>query len=84
MRKNRKFYRNVVTIEVLTEDEPLSDDLTLEDIGYEIENGGSSGGEIEIKSNEVPPAEMARLLIEQGSDPSFFLLNEDGTPYDGL
>ena len=47
----------------------------------EITDGGSSGGELTIEPQEVTAPEMARLLIEQGSDPEFFRLNEDGSPY---
>lgn len=78
----RKFFKNIVTLVVLSEDEDIQG-AELGTIAYEIVNGDWSGGDVKIESTQVDGAEMARLLQEQGSDPEFFRLNEDGSDCDG-
>lgn len=70
-----KLYRQVFEIEVLSEGEPLND-VSLEDISYEITDGHSSGVFKETVREEVTSDKMAELLKAQGSDPTF-LLGED-------
>jgi len=73
----RKFYRTVIELEVLSE-EPIVD-MAIGDINYEMENGHLSGlYKTKIQDKEVNGKEMAKMLQEQGSDPEFFLLDEDG------
>lgn len=72
----RTFYRTVFQVVVLSE-EPLSK-MSLEDLGYEIYDGSCSGAFTKQDSIEVDGATMAALLIDQGSDPSFFQLTGDG------
>ena len=73
----RKFYRRVVTIEILSEDEPPEwEDLA--DLEYLMTEGHCSGRTDAGFAEEVTPAQMAKLLIAQGSDPEFFSLTEDG------
>jgi hypothetical protein len=76
----KKFYRNVVEVIILSE-EPLH--LGGENILSEIESlitFGDCSGRIEttVVNEEVDSATMAKLLQEQGSDPSFFMLDDDG------
>jgi uncharacterized phosphosugar-binding protein len=78
MPQDKKYYKNVITFTVLTE-EPIPDDMDLEAINYEVESGSWSGAWSVTSADEVSGAKMARLLIEQGSDPSFFSLNADGS-----
>ena len=73
------FRRVVIQLEVLTEDPTLIfDDMSLEDIYYEILDGGCSG-HIEILSNKkVSGKEMAKLAEAQGTDPGFFGIDHNG------
>jgi hypothetical protein len=73
----RKFYKQTFVVEVLSEDEPLSN-VSLSDIDYAITEGHCSGVIKEGEVVKVSGKEMAKLLIEQGSDPEFFQLNEKG------
>jgi len=75
MTESRKFYRQLFNIEVLSEGEPLND-VSLQDIDYEITNGHCSGIVKEAVREEVTAEKMAELLKTQGSDPEF-LLGED-------
>lgn len=73
----RKFYRQVVTVEILSEE--LKDfDNDLEAIAAAITDGDCSGVVSVEVSDEVDGLAMARLLAAQGSDPGFFMLDEEG------
>lgn len=73
----RKFYRQVITTTVLSEDMNSYSDL--QDVYDDIMTGECSGQTTYGGWEEVDGPTMAKLLQEQGSDPSFFRLNEDGT-----
>jgi len=76
-RKPRMFYRTVIQVEVLSE-EPFSFD-NLNSIHEAITDGDCSGLVTTVIDNEnVDGPKMAKLLEEQGSDPSFFQLTNDG------
>ncbi len=78
MPSSRKFYRTVITVEVLS-DLPLPDGLSLEAISNAIEQGDCSGRVITLLDNEpVDGFIMANLLQAQGSDPEFFGLTPEG------
>ena len=77
MSKKRKFFRQVIEIEVLSEDVPLEWD-ELNDIEHAIIYGDCSGVVNETLREEVTGPEMAKLLIKQGSDPEFFMLTNKG------
>ena len=73
----RKFYRTVVEVVILSE-EPVHSDTDLDVIHYQITNGDWSG---EVKVQDSVPVDgktMASMLEEQGSDPSFFQLTAAG------
>ena len=78
----KRFYRTVVQVEILSEsyggEEPSFEGVSLTDIDYEIKEGECSGIVKVISTENVAPAEMARLLLDQGSDPSFFKLDNNG------
>lgn len=77
MPSSRTFYRQVVTVEILSET-PIPDSLELEDIADEITNGAWSGN-VEVTVNEqIDGPRMAELLAAQGSDPAFLQLTDDG------
>ncbi len=81
----RKFYKTLVTIEVLSEDKPVADDLTAEDlyrVADEILDGSWSGAVKVSDPVELSGEEAAQALIEQESDPSFFNLAADGRDLD--
>lgn len=77
---NRKFYRTVISVEVLSE-EPYSPE-SLESIAHDIIEGDCSGRWNVVSSKEVDGAEMAQLLYEQASEPAFFQLDDDGNDLD--
>ncbi len=81
MRK-RKFYKTTFTVTVLSEDEPISEDLSLEEIERGFTSGDWSGQVTSEGSEELSAQEAAYELMEQGSDPSFFRLTEDGEDLD--
>lgn len=77
--RQRTFYRSVLTIEILSDD-PIPEDLSLEEIQEAITVGDCSGDTKWQALNEPKTGkEMAKLLQDQRSDPGFFLLNDDGT-----
>lgn len=73
---DKHFYRTVVEIEVLSEEE--TDFQSLADIDYAITDGHCSGRWNVTSQLEVAPAQMAELLKRQGSDPSFLGLDDEG------
>lgn len=78
-----KFYRTTFQVVVLSE-EPIGPDESLKDVLRECVDGDYSGESSVAKVEEIDGKEMAKALIEQRSDPSFFGLNEDGSPCDYL
>lgn len=72
----RKFYKTIITIEVLSEDEPWRGGL--EALHYAITEGDCSAAFGDDYVVELTAEEVARELIAQGSDPEFFMLDDDG------
>lgn len=70
-----KFYRTQIIFEVLS-DEPIPDELGLDGVLYECNEGGWSGQTTGWHSEEVSRELMSDLLIAQGSDPEFLLGEE--------
>lgn len=77
MPSKRKFYRIVYQVEILS-DEPIQEELDLDAIHHLIINGPCSGEVSCGALEEVDGATMAKLLINQRSDPEFLGLTEDG------
>jgi hypothetical protein len=75
-----KFYKTIIQIEILSEDEPYGEGQTLGDINYAITEGHCSGKITTISQDEVHASTMAQLLIAQGSDPEFFMIDKNGEP----
>ena len=67
-----RFFKTIIQIEVLSEDEPVSDFCSLENLCFEITQGAWSGQKDIISFEELTSAQMAKALIAQGSDPEFF------------
>lgn len=73
----KKIYKNVFQIVVLSEDAPVSNcDLGV--INFDITEGDCSGEVKHLSSELLTPKEAADALLDQGSDPSFFGLTPDG------
>ena len=80
MSSQRKFYRSVVQVEVLSED-PWSEEslVDLGELAYAITDGDCSGkATVSVHNEEKNGKEMAELLSAQASDPGFFMLTDDG------
>jgi len=80
-----KFYRTVFKVEVLSEvyeGDQMVSTLSLKEIDYEITDGHCSGRRTVESELEVTPRQMAQLLKSQGSDTSFFMLDEEGNSID--
>ncbi len=74
------FYQTMIFVQVLSEG-PLRPDLALDEVHDAITTGDCSGKIVRIPT-EVDGPTMAKLLIEQGSDPEFFGLDEHGQKVD--
>jgi hypothetical protein len=57
--------------------------MDLGDIAREIADGEYSGNVTQTKAEVIDGATAAKALQEQGSDPEFFRLTEDGNDTDG-
>jgi len=79
MSKNdhRKFFRTKVTIEIITEDMPVRDDTSLEEIANNVTAGDWSGS-TSFASCELSRKQCVAALKKQGSDPEFFQLDDCG------
>ena len=74
-----RFYETVYTIRVLSE-EPIPEGMELEDVLDEADTGDYVAQVREDGNSTIDGPTCAKLLYEFGSDPSFFNLNDDGTP----
>lgn len=78
MKSKRQLYRQVFQYEILSE-EPIPDCMSLSEIEYQTQEGHMSGRFLETVVDEaVDGPTMAKLLVEQGSDPDFFGLDQNG------
>ncbi len=76
----RKFYRTIITVEVLSE-EPYRYE-GLQNLAYDSQESCSVNSEV-TKTEEVDGVRMARLLQKQASDPEFFQLDKFGNDIEG-
>lgn len=74
---DREFYRTTYKIVVLSE-HPVKDFLSLESIAYEITEGDCSGQLTTESAETLDGPSMATALINQGSEPEFFQLDDTG------
>lgn len=79
MTKKDKFYRTVVTIEILSRSSRPPKISSISDLSWEILEGGWSGDWDVTDQDEVTPQEMAKMLMKQSSSPEFLGLLEDGS-----
>ena len=71
-----KYWKTIITVEVLTEDDDPPNFNDLSDVAYEITDGHASGV-FSQSSEEVTEEKMRGLLLEQGSDPDFLIIAEE-------
>lgn len=77
---NRKFYKTIYQIEILSED-PYPIDHGMDDLRTIREDivAGDCSGSVTCVSHTIHDGEeMAQMLIDQGSEPEFFGIDEDG------
>lgn len=77
-----KFYKTTVTFTILSED-PIGD-IGLGDLAN-VEYACTDGdyvGNVDTKSETIDAAMAANLLNKYGSDPGFFMLDDDGNKVD--
>jgi hypothetical protein len=79
---SRKFYRTTFIYEVLSEDEPVDNCLDLGTLREVTHYGDCVGRFGETRVNELTGKEAADALYEFGSEPGFFLLDDEGLPED--
>ena len=72
----RKFYKHIVTVEIISERPAVSYDLA--DIAYAISEGEDSGVWNVTSSKALNGKQAAKELVKQGSDPEFFGIDENG------
>lgn len=75
-----KYYRTIIQVEVLSEDSPLTNVDSLHDVASAIDEGDCSGKVKITKVEELTGKQAAKALKAQGSDPEFFMLDDDGNP----
>jgi hypothetical protein len=73
----RIFYKTKIVVEVLSE-EPLPYGQSLADIEYDMTNGDNSGLWDIVETMELNGLACANELRNQGSNPEFFRIDEDG------
>jgi hypothetical protein len=78
MNDQPKYYKKEYRCVVLSQDEEIDD---IEFIGYNVTNGDDCLHTWEqVTSEELTGKQAADLLIDAGSDPGFFMLDENGNP----
>jgi len=78
----RQFFKTVITVTVLTENGPVSEEASLGTIAHQIKEGDWSGEVEHDGGTELTAKEAAEALIAQGSDPEFFGIDADGNLID--
>lgn len=78
---NRKFYKTVIEFTVLSE-VPIPSGMSLGSIADECINGDWSMGDSTHKQTELNGKQAASALLNQGSDPDFFGLTDEGEDND--
>ena len=73
----RKFFKRVVTIEVLSES-PIPEGMSITNMIIEAMSGDYSMRAYNVNDKELNGKQAAKALLNQGSDPSFFGLSARG------
>lgn len=77
MASKRKFYKTVVTVEIISADNPPEFE-NLSELSYLITEGDHSGQFRTTLAKKLTAKEAAKALVKQDSDPEFFGLDEKG------
>lgn len=77
MANENKYYKTVLTIEVLSE-EPIPSWMEPTQVLEEMNAGSFVGNASEASPSELTGKQMAKELTQFGSEPAFFSLDEDG------
>lgn len=77
MVSKRKFYKTVIRVTVLSE-EDWTDWDSLSAVDYDITDGPCVGDIKTISHEEIDGKQAAKELMEARSDPEFFMLDENG------
>ena len=83
MTSKRKFYKTIITIEVLSESPVSETEVGISEIAYEITDGMWSGKMNFSPCQEIDAVTAAKELIAQGTDPEFFQIDADGNDMEG-
>ncbi len=73
-----KYFETVFEIRVLSDNGPLDGSLDLSAIAYAITDGDCVGQFSETDRRELTGAEAAQRLLDFGSEPEFFSLDDEG------
>ena len=73
----RQFYKRTITLEILSEDK-IQNGVSLQQILWEAVEGNYSMQTVDETNAILTGKEAAAGLFNQGSDPSFFQLTDDG------
>jgi hypothetical protein len=71
-----KYYITTITLKILSED-TSTENLDLEQIPYAVNEGDCVLFSDNRKAKEVSKEKMSQLLIDAGSDPGFFGLDDE-------
>jgi hypothetical protein len=82
MPSERKFFKTIIQVEVLSEDEPYTE-TNLDQIERDTDAGDCVGRVRIVRHVELMSKEAAEALTEFGSDPSFFQLDEEADAAEG-
>jgi len=77
MSSQRTFYRTRITLTVLHE-EPIPSDTSVREVWRQCIEGDYSGQDEWDIPEVLDGPTMAAAMINQGSDPEFFMLDEEG------
>jgi len=76
--KKKVLYKSVFQIEVLSE-EPIPDDMDIDEIQEECNTGSYSGvHDWKVKNKPVVGKRAVNLVVNHGSDPEFFQMDSRG------
>jgi hypothetical protein len=75
---DRQFFKKTMKLEFLSET-PFPDNTSINSLCDEAINGDYSMNVTQDKETTINGKQAARALLNHGSEPSFFQLNEDGT-----
>lgn len=78
MTKKKVLYRSVIQIEVLSE-EPIPEDMSIDDIEEECNTGSYSGvHDWKVRNEKIEGLDAVKATQAQGSSIDFFMMDEEG------